>query len=147
MKKRSIRRQKRQSGFTLMEVLLVLVILVILSSLAVGFFRNTRNRAFVNSAKSQVGLLEGAIDRYELDMADYPQQLQDLRVSPDGSENWSGPYLKKEIPNDPWGNPYQYQVENTDTNSLQPYRIWSWGPDRSDGTEDDISNDQQSTNS
>ena len=117
-------RRRRRGGFTLMEVLLVLVILVILSSMALGLFRNTRNRAFINSAKSQIGALDSAIKLYEFDMADYPQQLQDLRVSPDGnSDNWNGPYLDKEVATDPWGNEYQYEVQDTDPNSLQPYRI------------------------
>lgn len=130
-------RNSRRRGFTLMEVLLVLVILVILSAISVAFLRRTRQRALVNAAKTQIGQLDNVIKLYELDMLAFPQSLEALRIAPSDSvsERWNGPYLDKEIPLDPWDNPYQYELQNEDY-----YKIWSFGPDRADGTEDDITN-------
>ena len=138
---RPTRRRSRRRGFTLMEVLLVLVILVILGSMAGIFIRGARNRAMIDAARTQIGMFEGAIDMYELHMLSFPSSsegLQSLRQPPSSggdSTRWSGPYLEKEVPPDPWGNPYQYQLVDTES-----YKIWSYGPDGVDQTEDDISN-------
>ena len=123
-----------------MEVLLVLVILVILGSMAGIFIRGARNRAMIDAARTQIGMFEGAIDMYELHMLSFPSSsegLQSLRQPPGGSDStrWAGPYLEKEVPPDPWGNPYQYQLVDTEN-----YRLWSYGPDGVDQTEDDITN-------
>jgi general secretion pathway protein G len=128
------------SGFTLIEVLLVLIILVIIGSLAVNVFTGTQDRASVNAAKSQVPLVRGAIDRYRLDMNKWPAKLSDLWEQPSDSEQddkWGGPYLEPLKP-DPWGNEYQYLAEgkqNTDK-----FDFWSNGPDGKSGTDDDIGN-------
>ena len=135
---RSHRRRPRRQGFTLMEVLLVLVILVILGSMAGIFIRGAQKKARVDAARSQIGIFENAIKLYELNMMQYPSSsegLQSLRNPTGDQTNWTGPYLDREVPLDPWNNPYQYQLENTEV-----YRIWSFGPDGVDGTEDDISN-------
>lgn len=135
---RSHRRRPRRHGFTLMEVLLVLVILVILGSMAGIFIRGAQKKARIDAARSQIGIFENAIKLYELNMMQYPSSsegLQALRNASADSTNWTGPYLDREVPPDPWNNPYQYQLENTEV-----YRIWSFGPDGVDGTEDDISN-------
>ena len=124
------RRRNRRSGFTLLEVLLVLVILVILGSMATVFIRGAGKRARYNAAKAQISGFEDAIEMYEIDNLGFPSTLQDLRSPPAGYD----PYLNKEIPVDPWGNPYQYESDG------ENFRIWSLGPDGSDGTADDISN-------
>lgn len=134
--------RRRRGGFTLMEVLLVLVILVILGSMAGIFIRSARKKANIDAARSQIGLFENSISLYELHMMQYPSSNEGLQalLTPAGdSTNWAGPYLNKPtVPLDPWGNPYQYQLQDAET-----YRIWSFGPDRVDGTEDDISNQIQ----
>jgi general secretion pathway protein G len=74
---------------------------------------------------------------YHIDCGGYPATelgLSSLRVQPDGLTKWAGPYANKDIPNDPWGNPYQYESTGGS------YRIWSWGEDGQDGTGDEISN-------
>ncbi len=138
---RSARRRARRRGFTLMEVLLVLVILVILGSMAGIFIRGARNKAMIDAARSQIGMFESAIDLYELNMMSFPSSAEGLQalIQPTGdTTNWTGPYLdKKEVPLDPWGNPYQYQLVDTET-----YQLWSYGPDGVDQTEDDIRNQQ-----
>ena len=137
MNRGNSRRQDR-AAFTLMEVLLVLVILVVLGSLAVGMFTGTQRRALERTAQVQVDAYDGACQRYHVDMFAYPNDLQELRVN-NGSPNWSGPYVDKDIPPDPWGNPYQYDPSGPNHNGEKP-DIWSYGPDAVGGSEDDIYN-------
>jgi general secretion pathway protein G len=130
---------RRRQGFTLMEVLLVLVILVILGSMVGIFIRRAQQQALENSARGQIGLFKNAITWYEQNMRRYPtteEGLQALRAPTDESTRWDGPYLQDEIPLDPWDNEYQYELINEDT-----YRVWSSGPDGISDTDDDISSD------
>jgi general secretion pathway protein G len=134
------RRCTRRVGFTLIEVLLVLIILVILGSLAINVFTGTQDRANINAAKAQVGLLSDPINRYRLDMNKYPQRLEDLWEEPSDStlsEKWGGPYVEQ-LKADPWGNPYQYSAEGKKNSNK--YDFWSNGPDGQSGTDDDIGN-------
>jgi general secretion pathway protein G len=137
--KRNLRRLDR-AGFTLIEVLLVLIILVIIGSLAVNVFTGTQDRASINAAKSNVSLIRGAIERYRLDMNKYPTKLEDLWTKPSDTavaDKWSGPYMEP-LKADPWGAEYQYSAQgkkNTDK-----YDFWSNGPDGQNGTDDDIGN-------
>jgi len=140
MTKRSIPARRRQ-GFTLMEVLLVLVILVILSSFAVYMFSGTQKKANLKAARSQIGAFETPIGTYYLDTNEYPPDLESLRRAPasiSNPEKWAGPYLNKEVPLDPWERPYQYAYPGRQR--PEEYDIWSLGPDGVDGTEDDIGN-------
>ncbi len=134
------RRFSKRSAFTLIEVLLVLIILVILGSLAVNVFIGTQDKANINAAKAQVGLLSEPINRYRLDLNRYPQQLQDLWEEPSDTalvDKWGGPYVEQLKP-DPWGNPYQYTAEGK--NNSNKFDFWSSGPDGQSGTDDDIGN-------
>lgn len=131
--------RRRRKGFTLMEVLLVLVILVILGSMVGIFIRRAQQQALENSARSQIGLFKNAITWYEQNMRRYPttdEGLAALREPTDESTRWDGPYLQDEIPLDPWDSEYQYELINEDT-----YRVWSNGPDGISDTDDDISSD------
>ena len=101
------------------------------------FIRGAQKKARADAAQAQIGLFENAIKMYEMHVQSYPttsQGLQALRQPAGEIPGWSGPYLDKEVPLDPWGNPYQYELINPDT-----YRIWSLGPDGMDGSADDIS--------
>lgn len=134
-------RQPQREAFTLMEVLLVLVILVILGSLAVGMFSSSQRKAQVNAARSQIGAFETPINMYHLDTNQYPPDLESLRTPPStlgDTSRWGGPYLNKDIPLDPWGSPYQYAYPGR--YRPEEYDIWSLGPDGIDGTDDDIGN-------
>jgi general secretion pathway protein G len=132
---------RRRGGFTLMEVLLVLAILVILGSMVGFFIAGMQRGAYEDLARSQISSFEGLLDAYRLHVGSYPtstQGLQALWQPPADLKNpakWRGPYATKEIPADPWGNPYQYELMNADQ-----YHIWSWGPDGANGTDDDVSN-------
>jgi general secretion pathway protein G len=135
---------RRRRGFTLMEVMLVLVILVILGSLTVGMFSSQQRQAAVRSTRAQIGLFKTPLDSYHLDMGSYPatddglNSLSQVPSSASNAANWAGPYLEGSIPSDPWGNPYQYAYPGT--NNPDKYDIWSFGPDGSNGTDDDIGN-------
>ena len=136
-----IRRKGRgSSGFTLIEVLLVLIILVILGSLTVNIFTGTQVKANISAATAQIGLVCPQIDLYHLHMTRFPSKLEDLWVEPsdsDEADKWGGPYMEKLKP-DPWGTPYQYAAEGK--KNKRKFDFWSNGPDRQNGTDDDIGN-------
>jgi len=135
----SARRPRRRRGFTLMEVLLVLAILVVLGSMVTVGYMQIQKNANKSAAQSQIGLLEGAVQFYALNVGTCPttqQGLLALREAPSDLKNaakWAGPYLAKELPIDPWGQPYQYEQI-----SAEEFKIWSNGPDGQQGSEDDV---------
>lgn len=103
--------KKKEKGFTLIEVLIVMVILGILAALVGPRMFGKVGKSKQKAAKSQIALFETSLDTYRLDMGRYPtgeEGLKALREKPEGAENWDGPYLAKEIPLDPWGTPYVY---------------------------------------
>ncbi|MCA9232457.1 MAG: type II secretion system major pseudopilin GspG [Planctomycetales bacterium] len=129
-----------RAAFTLIEVLLVLIILVILGSLAANVFTGTQDKASISATTAQIGLIKGPIDRFRLDMNRYPDELEELWEEPtdsDDADKWGGPYVEK-LDDDPWGNPYEYLAEGE--KNPDKYDFWSVGPDGEDGTEDDIGN-------
>ena len=140
------RRPPRRRGFTLMEVLLVLVILVILGSLVVGIFQGTREGANIDAATAQISVIEHSIDLFQLHMNEYPTSIDDLVDPPADAANpnkWRGPYLKRNVRLDPWGNDYQFVSPGK--HNQNTYDFWSYGPDGADGTEDDIGNWETNT--
>lgn len=135
--------RRRRDGFTLIEVLLVLVILVVISSLGVLTYDGIRDRANVNATNVMVKLLESRLELYNNDVRSYPsteQGLEALRTPPtdlNRPDRWAGPYLKQNAELiDPWDHPYQYEYDD----STRTFRVWSAGLDGVDGTEDDIDN-------
>jgi len=130
-------------GFTLVEMLVVLGILVVLVSLVAPRIIGSQKKADIKAAKTQIGMIKAALEHYALDTKSYPtteQGLQALIERPadlDESTPWEGPYLSGSLPKDPWGNEYMYEYPGTHTNSDEP-EIWSLGPDKEDNTEDDI---------
>ena len=137
MKRQNRFRHKCRRGFTLVEVLLVLAILVILGAMVGVGAMQMKKTADKRAAKAQVGMFDEAINIYRIDVGSFPDALEDLREPPQGLRNpdkWSGPYLQKDLPIDPWGNDYQYANEGDD------FRVWSFGPDGSDASGDDIDN-------
>ena len=145
MKRRQVVRKRAprtsdRAGFTLIEVLLVLIILVIIGSLAVQVFTGTQDKASINAAKSNLSLVRGAIDRYRLDMNKYPTKLADLWEKPSdtaAAEKWGSEYMEP-LKADPWGNEYQYTAQGK--KNTGKYDLWSNGPDGQNGTDDDIGN-------
>ena len=99
-------------GFTLLELLVVLVILGLLVGVVAPRFFGQVGKSETQIAAAQIRALEDALDQYRLDMGGYPtteQGLAALNAQPAGSTRWRGPYLRKGVPSDPWGNPYQYR--------------------------------------
>ncbi len=142
-------RKSRRKGFTLMEVLLVLVILVVLMGFAVPSLLGSKKKADIDAAKTQIGLFRTALEKYALDMNTFPSTesgLDALIVEPSDVEeeqlaNWAGPYITtsaKEAPRDPWGQKYYYAFPSTHDSEYPD--IWSAGPDTKEGTDDDVVN-------
>jgi general secretion pathway protein G len=123
--------RKKNSGFTMIELLIVIVILGLLASLVAPKFFAQLATAERGIAATQMSALETALDTYRLDMGRYPEDLKDLRS--EDSSRWNGPYLPKAVPADPWGNPYIYARSN---DGLQPYILLSYGADGKEGGSD-----------
>ncbi|MEW6429216.1 MAG: type II secretion system major pseudopilin GspG [Thermodesulfobacteriota bacterium] len=100
-----------QRGFSLIELLIVMVILGLLASLVGPRMFGKLGMAKQKTAKTQIEMLMSALDAYRLDVGSYPgtQEGLDALVRSPGIENWHGPYLAKEVPLDPWGRPYNYE--------------------------------------
>jgi general secretion pathway protein G len=134
-------RPRRRRGFTLMEVLLVLAILVILGSLVGIAFTRMQRRGYEDAAKIQINSFKNGLNVYYRDFGRFPENLEDLRDRPGGADadRWDGPYLDNDIPPDPWGRPYQYeQAVDEKYNDEPSYIITSLGADGVQ-SEDDIS--------
>jgi general secretion pathway protein G len=103
----------RQFGFTLLELLVVLVILGLLAGYVAPKYFAQIGKSEVKTARAQIDALEKALDQYRIDTSHYPtteQGLAALNTKPADETRWDGPYLKKAVPNDPWGKPYQYRT-------------------------------------
>ncbi|TWU43179.1 Type II secretion system protein G precursor [Novipirellula aureliae] len=132
--KKRTRRVHKNSGFTLLELLLVLSILVVIGGFVVGNLVGVSKEANEDATRAQIGLLKPVIQRYQLKMNSLPENLEALRDGPsdaDKKEKWSGAYIDS-IPNDAWNNPFEYSVTG-DT-----YEIRSSGNDGQANTDDDI---------
>lgn len=122
----------RVSGFTLLELLVVIVIIGLLSGLVVPRYFDTVGKSKAKIAKAQMASLEKALDQYRLDIGTYPtpeQGLNALVTQPTGVQKWQGPYLKKAVPQDPWDHPYIYRLSATQ----QDVEIISLGSDGQPG--------------
>jgi general secretion pathway protein G len=99
-------------GFTLLELLVVIVIIGLLAGYVAPRYFSQVGKSEVQAARAQIDALEKALDQYRLDARRYPsteQGLQALLERPAGEARWNGPYLRKAVPDDPWGNPYVYR--------------------------------------
>lgn len=133
--------KRRQQGFTLVEMLLVLMILATLAAIVVPKMAGRSEDARLTAAKTQISSFGTALDAFEVDVSRYPttaESLNALLVEPDDSTGWKGPYLKQGIPKDPWGENYIYEYPGRMNEN--GYDLSSPGPDKRAGTDDDISN-------
>ena len=130
-------RRERRRGFTLVELLLVVTIIGILAGAVLVNISGQSKRAKIQRAKSDIASVGSAISIYEMEVGDYPEELQDLVEDP-GLDGWGGPYLSKKSFADPWGNEYQYSYPAS-AGGLE-YDLYSVGPDGTDGGDDDIGN-------
>jgi len=135
--------QSSRKGFTMVELLLVLVILGVLAALVMPKFSGTSQRGRVTAAQTQISAFKTALEAFNVDMGVYPQGkngLNDLIQRPrDGQQNWHGPYLQNDaIPKDPWGNDYIYECPGRHNPSF--FDIMSLGPSGKPGADDAICN-------
>jgi general secretion pathway protein G len=132
MKRRSL--QKRSAGFTLLEMMVVVIIIGVLAATIIPQFMGTTHDAKVSAAKADVSQLENALERFNLHMDRYPTMDEGLKVlteAPAGEDKkWRGPYIKLLRP-DPWGNPYQYRIPGI--HHTTTFDVWSRGADGQDG--------------
>ncbi len=110
------------AGFTLIEIMLVVVIIGVLMGIAVASFRGRGEQARVNAARASIGAICTAIDMYEVDTGRLPSSLNSLGQN-DGAVNWNGPYIKGGVPVDPWGNAFRYEQSGE-----SGYKVSSGGP-------------------
>ena len=137
--------RRRRRGFTLIEILVVVAILLMLIAMVAPRVLRQRETSDINVARTQIHSLQRALDLYVLDCRRYPSTEDGLRAlierPADLAETvpWSGPYLDSDtVPLDPWGNEFQYEYPPTRGTRADRPNIWSFGPDGEDGTEDDI---------
>ena len=138
-------KRRRNSGFTLVELILVLIILSLLAAIVVPRLVGTGKDARIDAAKGQIGMFKTALAMYALhNYSNHPQSQQGLKAlvekpgTPPIPKKWKGPYLDGNIPKDPWGNDYLYECPGK--HFPKGFDIWCKGPDGQEGTDDDIGN-------
>jgi general secretion pathway protein G len=132
------RRTAKRRGFTLIELMVVVLIIAILAALIVPRVVQRGSEAKRAKAASDISELDAALQQYRLDNDAYPtseEGLQALRTAPQSAKNWRGPYLQKAIPPDPWQNAYIYQCPGP--NPGQDFIVESYGADNQPGGDGD----------
>ena len=135
MKESTTKRDHRERGFSLIELIVVLVILGLLATIVGPKVIDRLGRGKRDIAKVQIANIEGALDLFRFDVGRYPNGGEGLEALTEGSgiENWGGPYLKKGLPKDPWGREYQYRWPGQNNE----FDLWSFGADGREGGESD----------
>jgi general secretion pathway protein G len=132
------RLRSRQSAFTLLEIMVVVIILGVLAATIIPQFMGSTQEAKVSAAKAHVAELEAAVERFYIHMDRYPTQEEGLTILEKAPVNdaakWRGPYIKQ-LRKDPWTHPYQYRRPGT--HHPTSFDIWSQGADGADGGEGD----------
>ena len=119
------------AGFTLIEILVVMAIIGMLAVMVAPNIFNQQAGAQRDAALSQISALEAALDTYRLDVGQYPDSLEGLVENDSGRAVWNGPYLRREVPLDPWGNDYSYESVG------RGFTLVSYGADGERGGEGD----------
>ncbi len=125
--------KRRSAGFTLLELLVVMVIIGLLAGIVAPRYFAQVGKSQVKAARAQIDALDKALEQYRIDVGHLPtaeQGLAALNIAPQGEQNWAGPYLKKEVPLDPWGNPFLYAEPGTHNNDFD---LMSYGKDGRQG--------------
>ncbi|NPA60582.1 MAG: type II secretion system major pseudopilin GspG [Epsilonproteobacteria bacterium] len=125
--------KKERKAFTLVELLVVIVIIALLSSLVAPKLFGKLDNAKVKTAQAQMQMLSQGLDSFRLDTGRYPTTDEGLKIlwaKNSSIKNWDGPYLPKPVKEDPWGNPYHYKQPGKDSN---PYDLYSLGSDGKEG--------------
>jgi general secretion pathway protein G len=130
-KKRNKKLSNGQRGFTLVELLLVLVILALIAGLVLPGIIGKAESAKAKAASSQISRISMSVESFYLDTGNTPSSLEELTNEPSGVTGWNGPYIKNSLLKDPWGQPYKYKVPGDHGD----FDIESYGADRQQGGE------------
>lgn len=120
-----------KQGFSLLELLIVIAIMGLIVSLVAPEMFSKLDSSKQKTALAQMKMLQTSIDTYRLDVGDFPENLDELIKSE--KKGWDGPYLPKDVPLDPWGNPY---VISKPGENNRPYQLMSYGADGKKGGTD-----------
>lgn len=132
------------SGFTLIEIMIVVIILAILAAAVIPRLTGRTQQAKVSRTSADIETISLALDLYSIDSGFFPTTTQGLLAlrtrpsSPPTPSNWRGPYIKKSVPKDPWGQPYKYLSPGI--HNKADYDLSSLGPDGVEGGGDDVTN-------
>jgi general secretion pathway protein G len=126
-----------QAGFSLLELLVVMVIISLLAGLVGPRLFGQADKAKQQAASTQIKMIKGALETMYLDIGRFPKNDEGLELLANNSNSnnvnlWNGPYLDEEVPLDPWGNPYQYQFTESGGNN-RPFYLYSFGSDGQQG--------------
>ncbi|WP_296165494.1 type II secretion system major pseudopilin GspG [uncultured Brevundimonas sp.] len=140
--KTSRKRRKRQ-GFTLVELMVVIVIIGLLATVVAINVLPSQDRAMVGKAKADISVLEQAIETYRLDNLTFPEDLNALVTAPANlaqPERYrQGGYVRR-LPEDPWGNPYQYRRQSAHGGQFDVYSLGADGKEGGEGNDADLGN-------
>ncbi len=126
--------KKQNKGFTLLELLVVMVIIGLLASYVGPRYFSQIGKSEIKAARAQIDAIQKALEQYRMDTGRYPsneQGLAALNVAPPNEPRWNGPYLAKKLPSDPWDKPYQYRIPGRNGD----FDLYSFGKDGRDGGE------------
>lgn len=125
------KRLQRNDGFTLIEILVVMAIIAMLAVMVAPNLFNQQAGAMRDVARTEISTLEAALDIYRLDVGEYPDTLDGLMEDDTDRASWNGPYLRRAVPTDPWGNEYVYEGNGRE------FTLLSYGADGVSGGEED----------
>ena len=129
--KKSIDNSERQSGFTLIEILVVMAIIGMLAVMVAPNIFRQQAGAQRDAAMANISTLSAALDMHRLDAGEYPNSLDGLQVNHSGRASWNGPYLRRDVPLDPWNNEFVYDADGRE------FTLLSYGADGERGGEGD----------
>lgn len=137
------RARSRAGGFTLLELLVVVLIIGLLTGIVAPRFMAQIGRSEATAARAQIDALDKALQAYRIDMGRYPTAGEGLRAlveSPGAGSRWHGPYLKGNVPADPWGHAYQYRIPGTAGKDCDIASLGRDGAQGGSGDDADITN-------
>ena len=134
----------RQAGFTLLEMIVVLVIIGLIMGLVGPRLFGQADKAKVQTAETQIKMLRGALQTMRLDISRWPSEAEGLSLlttrpgDAEAARGWAGPYLDEAVPQDPWGQPYQYSPQSSGDNHFSLYSLGADGKPGGEGQDADI---------